>query len=206
MKPNCVWFFLIFFLFLTAPADAQNPDVALFRFLNNRHTPFSDRFFNFQTQTVKPVSVAMPVAFIGTGLIADNRKAENTGALLFLAQCMNFGLTYGLKMIVNRKRPYESLSNVHLPAGKEGTRSFPSGHTSAAFTSATMLSLNYPKWYIIAPAYTWAGFVAYSRIALGVHYPSDVLAGAIIGSAVAWTIYHYRTPILKEKNQLFRNR
>jgi membrane-associated phospholipid phosphatase len=51
---------------------------------------------------------------------------------------------------------------------------------------STSLSVAYPKWYVIAPAYTWAAGVAYSRLALGAHYPSDVLAGAIIGSGSAW--------------------
>jgi membrane-associated phospholipid phosphatase len=54
---------------------------------------------------------------------------------------------------------------------------------------ATSLSLQYPKWYVIAPAYLYAGTVAYSRMDLGVHYPSDVLSGAIIGSGSAYITY-----------------
>jgi undecaprenyl-diphosphatase len=48
------------------------------------------------------------------------------------------------------------------------------------------LSLAWPKWYIIVPTYTWAGTVAYSRMDLGVHYPSDVLIGALVGAGSAW--------------------
>jgi len=64
--------------------------------------------------------------------------------------------------------------------------SFPSGHTSEAFSTATALSLKYPEWYIIAPAYLWAGSVGYSRMNLGVHYPTDVLAGALLGTGTAF--------------------
>ncbi|MGB8358080.1 MAG: phosphatase PAP2 family protein, partial [Bacteroidales bacterium] len=50
--------------------------------------------------------------------------------------------------------------------------------------------LDYPKWYVIVPSYAYAGTVAYSRMHLGVHYPSDVLAGALIGSGCA-VLSHY---------------
>ena len=63
----------------------------------------------------------------------------------------------------------------------EADPSFPSGHTAAAFSLATSLSITYPKWYVIAPSAVWACGVGLARINQGVHYPSDVLAGAAIG-------------------------
>lgn len=192
------------FLFLAGSLYAQNPDVSVFRFINKRHSPASDQFFKFQSNSVKPVSIGLPLGMIVTGIAAKDRKAEDYGVLMFLAHLMNYGITHGTKQIVKRRRPYEVLPDVHLPAGREGTRSFPSGHTSAAFTSAAMISLAYPKWYVIVPVYAWAGLAAYSRMALGVHYPSDVLAGALIGTGVALLIHHYRKPIIRKKDQWFR--
>ena len=69
---------------------------------------------------------------------------------------------------------------------KAGSWSFPSGHTSSAFALATSLSIVYPKWYVIVPSYLWASSVGYSRMHLGVHYPSDVLAGALVGTGSAF--------------------
>ena len=62
------------------------------------------------------------------------------------------------------------------------------------------LSLIYPKWYVIAPAFTWAGLVGYSRVYLGVHYTSDVLAGAVLGSGSAY-LSHYLNKKLWEKKK-----
>ena len=63
--------------------------------------------------------------------------------------------------------------------------SFPSGHTATAFALATSLSIRYPKWYVIAPSALWACSVGISRMNEGVHYPTDVLAGAALGAGFA---------------------
>ena len=70
-----------------------------------------------------------------------------------------------------------------------GGPSFPSGHTSGAFATATILSLEYPKWYVIVPSYLWAGTVGYSRLHLGVHYPTDVLGAMVVGAGSAYLSY-----------------
>lgn len=86
-----------------------------------------------------------------------------------------------MKYGFNRKRPFVTYPDLITKKSEAGSPSFPSGHTSQAFATATSLSLAYPKWYVIAPSLLWAGAVGYSRMELGVHYPSDVLVGALIG-------------------------
>ncbi len=67
--------------------------------------------------------------------------------------------------------------------------SFPSGHTTAAFSSAVMTLLFYPN--LAAPCLILALITGVSRIYLGVHFPTDVAVGAVIGSTVSILIYNY---------------
>ena len=91
------------------------------------------------------------------------------------------GITYGLKYAFDRERPYVQYPDKIHPIEPEDSPSFPSGHTAAAFSLATSLSITYPKWYVIAPSAVWACGVGMARMNQGVHYPSDVLTGAAIG-------------------------
>lgn len=201
------WYFSIIMaglFFWNSALPAQNLDTRIFRNINDHHTKFSDQFFGFQSNSVKPVYIAAPLGFLATGLIQKDRKAEDTGVLLAIASVLNFGVTYGVKNAIDRKRPYKALSGVHTVGSTERSASFPSGHTSSAFTVATMVSLNYPKWYVAVPCYLWAGAAGYSRIANGMHYPSDVLMGAVVGAGSAYLIYKLRKPIIGVKDKVFR--
>ena len=96
------------------------------------------------------------------------------------------GITYAFKYTFDRQRPFEKYPDRIHPIEKEDSPSFPSGHTAAAFSLATSLSITYPKWYVIAPSALWACGVGFARINQGVHYPSDVLTGAVIGTGCAF--------------------
>ena len=96
------------------------------------------------------------------------------------------GITYAFKYTFDRQRPFEKYPDRIHPIEKEDSPSFPSGHTAAAFSLATCLSITYPKWYVIAPSAVWACGVGLARINQGVHYPSDVLTGAVIGTGCAF--------------------
>ena len=90
-----------------------------------------------------------------------------------------------MKYLFDRRRPYEKYPDRIHPFSLEDSPSFPSGHTSTAFALATSLSIRYPKWYVIAPSALWACSVGVSRMNEGVHYPTDVLAGAALGAGCA---------------------
>jgi undecaprenyl-diphosphatase len=89
------------------------------------------------------------------------------------------GLAGIVKVVVGEKRPSDPGPLVAIPH----SHSFPSGHTATAFAGATMLSFFVPRG---APAfYVLAAAIAYSRLYVGVHFPLDVVGGAVIGVATA---------------------
>ena len=98
------------------------------------------------------------------------------------------GITYAVKHIIGRDRPFVKYPDkIHAYGAPDAdSPSFPSGHTAAAFSLATSLSITYPKWYVIAPSAVWACGVGFARMNQGVHYPSDVVAGAAIGVGCAF--------------------
>lgn len=102
------------------------------------------------------------------------------------ALVINTAITQGLKYAINRDRPYAKYPALINPYQIDNDPSFPSGHTSTAFATAASLSINFKKWYVVVPAYAWAASVGYSRLYLGQHYPTDVLAGAAIGVGSAY--------------------
>jgi len=140
-------------------------------------------------KTMKGVSFsvypAMPVSVVGIwthGFITKDEVMMRNGYKSAVTIAFAVAVTSGLKYTVNRTRPYTEYPNDIIQRGKtEGPYSFPSGHTTAAFATATAVSLSYKKWYVTVPAYAYAGLVGYSRMRLGMHYGTDVLGGMLIG-------------------------
>jgi undecaprenyl-diphosphatase len=88
-----------------------------------------------------------------------------------------------LKRIFRRRRPFLSYVKARVIGPRPRDFSFPSGHAAAGFAGAVLLGMFLPRW---APLfYLFAMAVCFSRIYLGVHYPSDVLMGAFAGSVLA---------------------
>lgn len=84
----------------------------------------------------------------------------------------------GGKYLVHRHRPFE-----HQLGPSVRTHSFPSGHSATSFAAATMLSAAAPRFRVAF--YALACLIAFSRLYNGVHYPTDVVAGALLGWAIA---------------------
>ena len=128
---------------------------------------------------------------IGIAAIAEkNNDLLQNACVIGGATIINLGITAAVKYSVKRYRPFITYPDIWNKSGKLCLDpSFPSGHTSTSFALATSLTLEYPKWYVIIPSYAYACTVAYSRMDLGVHYPSDVLMGALIGSGSAYISY-----------------
>lgn len=115
-----------------------------------------------------------------------NKIWRNRGFLVLFSLAANFlACNVVLKPLIDRTRPYYVLDYTPL-IPPVGDPSFPSGHTSASFAAATAIYAINKKWGIAA--YAFAAVMGFSRLYLGVHFPTDVLAGALVGTAAAMVI------------------
>jgi membrane-associated phospholipid phosphatase len=179
---------------------SQNLDIRILRAINSQETLPSDKFFRFVSNSDIYMVIGIPAGMGAFGLLKhDDRLLRNAGVTL-AAIGVNFGITAALKYSINRDRPYITYSDIKKKS-YGGSPSFPSGHTSSAFATATSVSLAYPKWYVILPSFTWASTVGYSRMHLGVHYPSDVVAGALVGAGSAWLTYKVNKMLIKKSRK-----
>jgi membrane-associated phospholipid phosphatase len=190
---------LIIVLFLPVLLSSQNFDIDLLRKINLNRNKNLDGVFKGITNSTAPVAIGVPVILFGYGLLKKDSVTKYNGMYIGASVIVASGTSYLLKYIVNRPRPYVTYPDIENVTS-EGSPSFPSNHTSAAFAMATSVSIVYPKWYIIAPSYIWAGAVGYSRMDLGVHYPSDVLMGALIGAGSAYLCYKGQQWLYKKKH------
>jgi undecaprenyl-diphosphatase len=94
----------------------------------------------------------------------------------------------GLKEVTGVDRPPLRYAEPRPLVGVPHDPSFPSGHASSSFACAVVLSLAAPR--LAAPLLILAAAIAFSRVYVGVHWPFDVLAGAALGVAIGWLVFH----------------
>lgn len=173
---------ILLFFILSFTGKAQNWDLNITRAANPNHP--NSVVWRSITHTAYPVGIGAPVSLMLIGRLAHDSITWHNGLEMATSIAGTVLSTRVLKAAINRPRPYEAAADVY-PYQIEGTASMPSGHSSAAFATATTFSLQYKKWYVVVPAYAWAAGVGYSRLYLGVHYFTDVVTGAAVGSAAA---------------------
>lgn len=181
-------FFLIFIFsfFVIQSFNAQNWDINLLKDINQTYTKNGGKVMVALTESGGPIAYAMPISFFVAGKIHNDHKMVVNSYEMASVTAMNGIVTTLLKISIQRERPFDAYPDKVTKYSSGGSYSMPSGHTSTIFAAATSVSLLYPKWYIIAPSYLFAASVGYSRMYLGVHYPSDVLIGALIGTASSY--------------------
>ena len=158
------------------PAALQSLDETVLRAALSPPAPFATAFLIITT-------IGGGWGLFALVPFALRRSTRAPTLWLFAAATLTSAVISSLKALIGRIRPCDALAWCStLAAGSPGGPSFPSGHAAGSFAFATFVSVRAPRF---APAlYLFAALVAWSRCALGVHYPSDVIAGAIVGSLV----------------------
>jgi membrane-associated phospholipid phosphatase len=189
----------IFFIIISSISTifAQNIDIDLLRDINLNRDQSLDQTFKFLSDTDAPIAIATPIIIYSMGLLNKDKNLKKQAIFIGESLLVSTFITTAAKYSFKRVRPFTTYPELEKQSDG-GSYSFPSGHTSAAFSTATALSIAFPKWYIITPAFLWASAVGYSRIDLGVHYPSDVLAGAFVGSGSAYLTFKINKCITKK--------
>jgi membrane-associated phospholipid phosphatase len=199
MRIGILW--LLALILISQKALGQNGDINLLRNIHNPAPLKSDGFFKFMSNTVTPICIAVPLTYFTAGFIDKTRPLKENinfqngvkNSMCILGSGL---ISYSLKFTIQRDRPYVKYPDI-IPKMKVSTHSFPSGHTTFAFATATSVALIHKKWYLAVPAFVWAFGVGYSRMHLGVHYPSDVISGALVGTGTSFLMYHLGNKLFK---------
>lgn len=159
-------------------------DVSIFYFINHTiSNPLFDKFFPFITEVKHWYLVY--IIFWLILVIKGGRKGRIAafGVLLLIAASDQISSSL-LKNLFERIRPCNVLVDVRILAGCTGSYSFPSSHAVNNFAFALFFTKLYPKFKIAF--FIVAILTAFSRPYVGVHYPSDIVGGALIGSLIGY--------------------
>jgi membrane-associated phospholipid phosphatase len=173
--------------------DAERVDVAVYAAIAATPTPHLDRTMRRLTRAADNAGLS-----IGASLMlaaTRGRRGARAGATGLAAVAVVSAVVNGaVKPLAGRRRPDPVAQQVPVARLARMPRhpSFPSGHTASAFAFATGVGSVLPREAL--PLYALASVVAYSRVHTGVHFPADVVAGSVIGSALGGMTAHRIAP------------
>ena len=172
-------------------------DVRLLRSVYDIQTPAFKQIMNVADASARPAFMWVVPTVWASALLMDDSVNRTVAYRLTVAEVSAVAGTFVLKKIFRRPRPYRTVDGIsaRVRTGRIRTQeiqdqyAFPSGHATLAFALASSWALSYPEWYVITTAAVWATSVAVSRVWLGVHYPSDILAGAVFGTVIGFSVH-----------------
>lgn len=180
---------LILLLFFSSLVNGQSGEVRLLSRIYADSSGGKDQIAKGLSISVAPASGALPATLLLIGLIKKDSALIDKGIKASVSIALTTVISTGMKFAVGRQRPFAAYPQLFHAKSDVGPYSFPSAHSAFAFSTATTATLCFPKWYVALPAYAWATGAAWSRLHNGVHYPTDVIMGALIGSASSFLTF-----------------
>jgi undecaprenyl-diphosphatase len=172
------------------PEFLNRPDTNLFLAINGSHSGYFDAFFTLFTGMITWIPFYLCILY----LIFKKYNQYGFWVLiaLIIAIVLSDQLSGLIKDFVQRYRPsHEPLlvGKVHMPTGPGGEFGFVSAHAANTFAFTFLLGYLSKNRNLFLMLFSWALITIYSRIYVGVHYPLDVLSGAITGGFIGWLVY-----------------
>ena len=170
-------------------------DVAIFHFINHTlSTSIGNMIWPVITDYDKILMVRIVLIGVWLALVVKGGARGRTAALMVIVilVCSDQFSSTVVKSVFQRPRPCHVVNgmtvvaDINLLVGCGGGKSFPSSHAVNNFAIATMFTWYYRRWRYWF--FAWAAVVALSRVFVGVHYPSDIAGGALIGTGVALAV------------------
>lgn len=175
-------------------------DIQLLYSLNNLagKSEIFDRVIIFLANYLQYPLVALFLVAVYFGFISKSGRGRILWMALLSVAIARLGITELIRFLYHRPRPFLVYNDIH-PLISKNEYSFPSGHAAFFFALATAIyfyNKRWGAWFFIA-----AILISISRVIAGIHYPSDIIGGAIIGIAVGYFVFNYADVLSKTKTR-----
>ncbi len=162
----------------------QNFDIQLMKWIYLHRYKDADNFLIWITEYTTYITVGVILFIIIFGIVKKDKTNIRKAFFIALGVISSAVIVNLLKLLFKRTRAYEIYDFLQIKIDAGGY-SFPSGHTTEVFALAIAVSFLFTNKFIRIIIYLWAFIIAYTRIALGAHYPADVVAGIFVGTIVS---------------------
>ena len=174
--------------------QVQQWDIDILREVNGERNRALDAPLVLITDLAAPIAYSIPLFLLVFAIRRKNALLKSKAIFVIRTALLALIVCTAIKHTVNRQRPFHKYAFIEK-ASSGSSPSFPSGHTSDAFALAASLTIAFPRRYLGIILFVWAAMVGYSRMHLGVHFPSDVIASILIAYASAFftlKVFRYR--------------